>query len=135
MFFIKVILLDIKISFYLEYRWKLILFNTETKNRKSTFGTVSSCAGSVGYAAVTNFTPAKILKVKSAIKTVRGATKFIKKWNLLIKLLEKLGKEKKAVKAVAKKAARKAGPDTREALLDLFGVTTIVSACSALFEK
>lgn len=107
-----------------------------TITREASVGSVSACAGSVGYAAVTNLTPAKILKVKSAIKTVGGATKFVNKMKPAYKAARKTGKSKtNSVKAAASKAASKAGPDTKEALLDFFGISTIVGSCSALFEK
>lgn len=119
-----------------------VITKQETNNysgsvtREASVGTVSACAGAVGYAAVTNLTPAKILKVKSAIKTVGGATKFVKKMKPAYKAARKAGKSKtKSVQAAAAKAASNAGPDTKEALLDFFGISTIVGSCSALFEK
>ena len=48
------------------------------------------------------------------------------------KATRKAGKSKtNSVKA----ADSKAGPDTKEALLVFFGISTIVGSCSALFEK
>lgn len=104
--------------------------------RSASVGGVAACAGSVGYAAVTNLTPAKLTKVKSAIKSVGGATKFVKAMKPLYKQAKKQGLKKgAAVKQAAKGTAKKAGPDTKEALLDFFGANVIIGSCAPLFEN
>lgn len=64
-----------------------------------------ACGAAVGYAIVTNFTPAKILKVKSALKALGGAVPFAKTaWNIY----------KKARNAKLSKSAALKKPLTRE---------------------
>ncbi|UXR30471.1 hypothetical protein [Staphylococcus simulans] len=96
----------------------------------------AACTGAIGYALVTNFTPAKIAKVKSALKAAGGTLTFVKKMSGAYKQLRKLGHSKQsAVKNAAAQAAKAAGPDVKEALLDFFGIATIVGACAPIFEK
>lgn len=104
--------------------------------RKTSIGSIAGCVGTVGTAIVINFTPAKILKIKSALKSVGGATKFVK----AIKPYYQMSREDKLSKTASLKqavrlAAKDAGPDAREALLDLFGVSSVIGSCSAAFGK
>ena len=104
--------------------------------RMASIGSIAGCVGAVGTAIVVNFTPAKILKIKSALKSVGGATKFVK----AIKPYYKMSREDKLSKTASLKqavrlAAKDAGPDAREALLDLFGVSSVIGSCSAAFGK
>lgn len=109
--------------------------NGEVAIQPASLGGIASCVGAVGTAIVVNFTPAKILKVKSALKSVGGATKFVKALKPYYKMSREDGLSKTAsIKQAVKLAAGDAGPDAKEALLDLFGVSTVVGACSGAFD-
>ncbi|MBF0705805.1 MULTISPECIES: hypothetical protein [Bacillaceae] len=111
------------------------LSNGEIAIQPASIGGIASCVGAVGTAIVVNFTPAKILKVKSALKTVGGATKFVKALKPYYKMSREDNLSKTAsIKQAVKLAAGDAGPDAKEALLDLFGVSTVIGACSGAFE-
>lgn len=89
-----------------------------------------ACGSAIGLAIVTNFTPAKIVKIKSAIKTLGGAVTFAKKVYSVYKKARAKGLTRKtSLNSAITQAARAAGPDVREALLDLFGVGAVVGAC------
>ncbi|MDT3766529.1 hypothetical protein QS713_00365 [Gleimia hominis] len=89
-----------------------------------------ACGSAIGLAIVTNFTPAKIVKIKSAIKTLGGAVTFAKKVYSLYKKARAGGlTAKTALNAAITGGAQAAGPDVKEALLDLFGVGAVIGAC------
>lgn len=92
---------------------------------------VVGCVSAVGIALAGNFfAPAKLLKVKSAIKAAGGATTFVK---TLISTY-KAARAAKATKQAAiskgiNAAAKAAGPEAKAALLDFFYIGSIYSAC------
>ncbi len=94
------------------------------------FGVIG-CASAIGTAIVTNVFPiAKITKLKSVIKTAGGATTFAK---TLISSYNSAGKFKAtksaAIKIAVKTAAKKSGPDTIAAVLEIFNVGAIYGSC------
>lgn len=111
------------------------LSNGEIAIQPAGIGGIASCVGAVGTAVVVNFTPAKIVKIKSALKAVGGATKFVKSLKPYYKMSreDKLSKTA-SLKQAVKLAAGDAGPDAKEALLDLFGVSAVIGACAGVFE-
>ncbi|WP_445002022.1 hypothetical protein [Exiguobacterium alkaliphilum] len=122
--------LESEVSFHLELNenGESVVF------RVASVSSIAGCVGAVGTALVVNFTPAKILKIKSALKSVGGATKFVK----AVKPYYQMSREDKLSKTASlnqavRLAAKDAGPDTREALLDLFGVSSVVGSCAAAF--
>lgn len=115
------------------------ILNNEQENGISTcasVGQITACAGALGQAALMLFTPAKLLKVKAALKAAGGAITFIKKFNSAYKTFRH--KEKKphttAIYQAVQRAAATAAPEAREALADLFGISIVVGACSWVFE-
>ncbi|UOY88644.1 hypothetical protein [Bacillus glycinifermentans] len=92
---------------------------------------VISCVGAVGAAlASLVFAPAKLLKIKKALKALGGAKTFVTKTYQYYNYYKKKYRSKKTAwnKAVSK-AAKKAGPEMKEAIMDFFGLTAIVGAC------
>ncbi|MED5049446.1 hypothetical protein P9738_20530 [Bacillus siamensis] len=92
---------------------------------------VLSCISAVGTAlASLIFTPAKLLKIKKAIKALGGVKTFVTKTYQYYNYYKKKYRSKRTAwdKAVSK-AASKAGPEIKEAIMDFFGVTAIVAAC------
>ncbi|MGG5179657.1 hypothetical protein ACQYAC_10050 [Bacillus sp. MM09(2025)] len=92
---------------------------------------VVGCISAVGTAIITNVIPiAKIAKVKSAIKAAGGATKFVKTLIPAYKAARQSGKSKRnAVKIAVNKAAKKASPEAKRALLEFFNIGNVYSAC------
>ncbi|MBT1018079.1 hypothetical protein KJY77_02850 [Canibacter sp. lx-72] len=89
-----------------------------------------ACGSAIGYAIITNFTPAKILKVKSAIKAVGGAIPFVKTaWNIYKKARAAKMSKSAALKQAINGGAKAAGSDVKKALLELFGITAVMAAC------
>lgn len=88
---------------------------------------IVGCISAVGIAVVVNFTPAKIAKVKSVLKAVGGAAKFVKK---TVGLYNKF-KATKAKLAAAKAAVSVAAQNIsgREILLELFSLGSVYSEC------
>ncbi|HAT4309589.1 TPA: hypothetical protein I9080_003459 [Clostridium perfringens] len=88
---------------------------------------VVGCISAVGIAVVVNFTPAKIAKVKSVLKAVGGAAKFVKKtvglYNKFKATKAKLAAAKAAVSAAAQNISG------REILLELFSLGSVYSEC------
>lgn len=89
-----------------------------------------TCGSAIGFAIISNFTPARIVKIKSAIKTVGGAVTFAKTVYSVYKNARSKGlTARTALNAAVTQAAKAAGPDVREALLDLFGIGAVMGAC------
>jgi len=96
----------------------------------SKYGIVG-CVAAVGLALLTNFTPAKILKIKAALKAVGGARTFVTKLKPFYDAARRAGLSKSAsLRQAVSRAASVAGPEARAALLDLFGVTAVIAACA-----
>lgn len=94
------------------------------------FGVVG-CASAIGLAIISNVFPiSKITKLKSVIKTAGGATTFAK---TLVKSYNSARKFKAtksaAIKIAVKAAAKKSGPDTVAAVIEIFNVGSIYGAC------
>ncbi|AIU75243.1 hypothetical protein [Bacillus velezensis] len=92
---------------------------------------VLGCISAVGTAlASLAFAPAKLLKIKKAIKALGGVKTFVTKTYQYYNYYKKKYRSKKTAwnKAVSK-AASKASPEIKEAIMDFFGITAIVSAC------
>lgn len=94
------------------------------------FGVVG-CASAIGIAIISNVFPiSKITKLKSVIKTAGGATTFAK---TLVKSYNSARKFKAtksaAIKIAVKTAAKKSGPDTVAAVIEIFNVGSIYGAC------
>lgn len=92
---------------------------------------VLGCVSAVGTAlASLVFAPAKLLKIKKAIKALGGVKTFVTKTYQYYNHYKKKYRSKKTAwnKAVSK-AASKASPEIKEAILDFFGITAIVAAC------
>lgn len=93
---------------------------------------VISCIGAVGGAvAGLVLYPAKLLKIKKALKALGGVKTFVTKTYQYYNHYKKKYRSKKTAwnKAVSK-AASKASPEIKEAIMDFFGITTIVGACA-----
>ncbi|MEC1693693.1 hypothetical protein P9E05_19970 [Bacillus mojavensis] len=102
----------------------------QQKGEFVTLGVVG-CVSAVGLAIVSNLIPiAKVAKIKSAIKAAGGATKFVKALIPAYKAARRMGKSKyNSVKVAVSKAAKKASPEAKRALIDLFNLGSIYSSC------
>lgn len=97
-------------------------FGFANSGQITTYGVVG-CASAVGLALLGNFfSIAKLAKVKEAIQMAGGAKTFA---TALITSYQATGSVKTAINT----AARAAGPQAREALLDFFYIGTVYSAC------
>ncbi|MEV2336865.1 hypothetical protein ABNB63_17820 [Paenibacillus larvae] len=96
----------------------------------ATFGLIG-CVSAIGTALFTNLIPfAKIAKIKAAIKAAGGATTFVKTLMSAYKAAKNAGKATwDAVKIAVSKAGEKAGPEATRALIKLFNVGNVYSAC------
>lgn len=107
--------------------------NTNTEFRISEFTTSGTfgCIAAVGGAlAGLVFAPAKIAKIKDAIKAGGGTVKFVKKVVETYKVARGLGLSKtEAIKMGVQDAAKTAGKEIQDALLGFFGMGAIYSAC------
>ncbi|MEC1583695.1 hypothetical protein P9D48_20800 [Bacillus subtilis] len=104
---------------------------TEQSDTQFTTLGVISCTAAVGAAiAGMVFYPAKLLKVKKGLKALGGAKTFVTKTYQYYNYYKKKYRSKRTAwdKAVAK-AAKKAGPQVKDAIMDFFGLTAIVGAC------
>ncbi|WP_081374744.1 hypothetical protein [Bacillus licheniformis] len=93
---------------------------------------VWGCISTAGLAIVTlAWTPAKLLKIKKALKAFGGVGTFVRKSISYYNYYKKKYRSTNTAwkKAVAK-AAKKASPDVKKALLDFFGISAIVDACT-----
>lgn len=96
---------------------------------------LAGCASAIGGALITNLTPAKVLKAKSAIKAVGGATTFVKRLKPYYTMSREDGMSKsKAMRQAVSMAAQDAGPETRKALSELFAIGAVLGACSAVLD-
>lgn len=104
---------------------------TEQSDTQFTTLGVISCTAAVGTAiAGLVFYPAKLLKVKKGLSALGGAKTFVTKTYQYYNYYKKKYRSKRTAwdKAVAK-AAKKASPQVKDAILDFFGITAIVGAC------
>ncbi|MED1738175.1 hypothetical protein P4U97_01320 [Bacillus swezeyi] len=94
---------------------------------------VWGCISSVGVALVTlAWAPAKLLKIKKALKALGGVGTFVRKSISYFNYYKKKYRSKStAWKKAISKAAKKASPDIQKALLGFFGVTAIYDACTS----
>ncbi|HDZ8713637.1 hypothetical protein [Staphylococcus hyicus] len=92
---------------------------------------IVGCASAIGAALASNiFAPAKILKIKHAIKAGGGAKTFAKTLVDSYKKYRKRGvKKSDAVKRAVRYAGRKSGPEIQNALLGFFGLGAIYGTC------
>ncbi|MBC1331998.1 hypothetical protein [Listeria booriae] len=101
--------------------------NTSKMQQRGTVGCISAIGFAVGSIL---FAPAKILKLKSALKAAGGVGKFVK---VLISSYKQFRKNKNSksvsIKAAVKKAASASKKDVQEGILGFFGVGTIYAAC------
>ncbi|WIK64529.1 hypothetical protein [Gleimia hominis] len=89
-----------------------------------------ACGAAIGLAVVTNFSPAKLIKIKSAIKTVGGAVTFAKKVSSIYKKTRLRGLIKKsALNAAVTDAAKAAGPEVQQFSIELFNSRNVYRAC------
>ncbi|GAB6170077.1 hypothetical protein JCM1393_25370 [Clostridium carnis] len=88
---------------------------------------VVGCVSAIGIAVLVNFTPAKLAKVKSVLKAVGGATKFVNKTVGLYNKFKAAKGKLAAAKAAVSGAA--AGVSGRDILLELFSLGGVYSAC------
>ncbi len=109
---------------------------TPTYSIQASWSQVATCAGAAGTAAVVSLTPAKVFKVKAALKAAGGAKKFVTKFASAYKTFKNVeGKPfTTAVNQAVARAAKEAGPDARVALASLFGLSTVAGACGWIFE-
>jgi len=92
---------------------------------------IVGCVSAVGLAIVTNLIPiTKIAKIKAAIKAAGGTTTFVKALIPAYKAARAAKKTKiQSIKAAINKAAKKASPEAKRALLDLFNLGNVYSSC------
>ena len=84
---------------------------------------------------VINFTPAKIVKVRSALKSVGGARTFVTSLRPYFQMAREDGSSRgNALQTAVRYATQDASPHTREALLDLFGLSAVIGSCAWIFE-
>ncbi|WP_051577857.1 hypothetical protein [Sporolactobacillus terrae] len=93
---------------------------------------VLGCVSAVGAALVgLAWAPAKLLKIKKALKALGGVTTFVKKSIQYYNVYKKRYRSKTtAWKKATAKAAKKASPQLRDALLSFFGITAIIDSCT-----
>lgn len=108
-------------------------FNTNTEFRISEYGTsgIIGCASAIGLAvAALVFAPAKITKIKDAIKAAGGTVKFVTKVLETYKVAKGMGlSTMEAIKMGVQDAAKTAGKEVISALIGIFGVGEVYSAC------
>ncbi|EPY05987.1 hypothetical protein PAALTS15_18061 [Paenibacillus alvei TS-15] len=108
-------------------------FNTNTEFRISEYTTSGTfgCISAVGGALVgLIFAPAKIAKIKDAIKAGGGTVKFVTKLLETYKVAKGMGlSTMEAIKMGVQDAAKTAGQEIIDALLGFFGAGAIYSAC------
>lgn len=95
-----------------------------------TFGVVG-CVSAFGLAILTNAIPfTKIAKVKDAVKAAGGATTFVRTLISTYNTARDDGSSVgNAIQQGVNAAASAAGPEARRALLDLFNLGNVYSAC------
>ncbi|WP_240463665.1 hypothetical protein [Paenibacillus apiarius] len=107
--------------------------NKNTDLQISEFGTsgVVGCVSAVGLAlASLIFAPAKITKIKDAIKAAGGTVKFVNKVLETYKVAKGMGiGTMEAIKMGLQDAAKTAGKEVITALMGIFGVGSVYSSC------
>lgn len=106
------------------------LTNNNYNNEVISYGVVG-CVSAVGLALASNlFAPAKLLKIKQAIKAAGGVKTFVSTMIKTYKYYRGKGYSKSsAMKKGVAKAGRAAGPEVRDALIGFFGVGAVYSSC------
>lgn len=108
-------------------------FNANTEFRVSEYATSGAigCLSAVGLAvAALVFAPAKITKIKDAIKAAGGTVKFVTKVLETYKVAKGMGlSTTEAIKMGVQDAANTAGKEVISALIGIFGVGEVYSAC------
>lgn len=95
----------------------------------TTFGVVG-CVSAIGLAIVTNLPIFKITKVRTALKAADGATKFVKTFKRVCDAQRRAKVPfKTAVSRAVRRAAKKAGPEAQQTLIELFNLGNVYSAC------
>lgn len=91
---------------------------------------IFACVGAVG-AAILTLGPAKIVKIKSALKAAGGVVTFVRKYKRAYDAARRDGQSIGAsVRRGVREGASAAGPELQEALLDLFGISAVIGACT-----
>lgn len=95
----------------------------------TTYGVVG-CVSAIGLALVTNLPVFKVTKIRTALKAAGGATTFVKNFKRVYDA-QRAAKAsfKTAVTAGVKDAAKAAGPEAQQFLIELFNLGNIYSAC------
>lgn len=107
--------------------------SSKTSNGKIHTLGLWGCVSAVGAALVgLAWAPAKILKIKNALKALGGVKTFVTKAIAYYKVYKKRYRSKTtAWKKAISKAAAKASPEIRDALLGFFGITAIIDTCTS----
>ncbi|MCE5170910.1 hypothetical protein LQV63_16520 [Paenibacillus profundus] len=107
--------------------------NTNTEFRISEFETSGAigCISAVGLALIGLIAaPAKLLKIKEAIKVGGGTVKFVNKVLETYKVAKGMGiGTMEAIKMGVQDAAKTAGKEVVDALIGIFGVGAVYSSC------
>lgn len=92
----------------------------------------AGCIGAVGLALMENLIPIfKITKLKAFFKSIGGVKTFINAYSHAYQRLRSYGlRGADLAKRAAVSAAHQAGPEVKEALLSIFGIATLVGACT-----
>lgn len=100
--------------------------NTSKIQPRGTVGCISAIGFAVGSIL---FAPAKILKLKSALKAAGGVGTFVKVLISSYKTFRKKNSKATSIKLAVKKAASKSKKDVQEGILGFFGVGAIYASC------
>lgn len=95
----------------------------------TTLGVVG-CVSAIGLAIVTNLPVFKITKIRTALKAAGGATTFVKNFKRVYDAQRKAKASfSTAVSRGVKEAAKAAGPEAQQLLIELFNLGSVYSAC------
>jgi len=105
----------------------------EQANNPMQTRSILGCASAVGIALVSlAWAPAKILKIKKALKALGGTKTFVTKSIQYYKVYRKQKFSRtQAWKKATSRAAAKVSPEIRDALLGFFGISAIIDACTS----
>lgn len=95
----------------------------------TTYGTVG-CVSAIGLALVTNLPVFKVTKIRTALKAAGGATTFVKNFKRAYDAQRNANASfNTAVSRGVKEAAKTAGPEAQQLLIELFNLGNVYSAC------
>lgn len=106
--------------------------SNKNKGQEAPDFNLAACVGTIGLTFLTGVIPvSRIVKVKEVFKAAGGATQFVKTfYSAYRRAKARRQSTRTAIATAVREAARAARPDARAALLDLFGITTMIGNCT-----